>query len=56
MSKLTIETAELAMGSSARVMAEYAFKKQLGWLVHFDPDEVIRRAGRTKWVKPLIWC
>jgi hypothetical protein len=52
----TIRQAELAMGSSARVMDDYAFQKRHGWHTYWTPDGAIKWASMSPRVKSLIWC
>lgn len=54
--KFTLEMAEMAMGSSFRVMQDWRFQKQMGWHLYWDPDMAIYKASTSKQVKSLVWC
>ena len=54
MSKELLSQAEIAMGSSQRILDAYRFTKRLGWLTSIESIE--KRAASNPDVKKLIWC
>jgi len=52
----TIRAAELAMGSSSRIMEEWMFQKRMGWHHYWTPDRAVQLAANNPSVTKLVWC
>lgn len=52
----TMRSAELALGSSERILEDWQFQKASGWHWYWTPDGAVALAARSQKVKRLIWC
>jgi hypothetical protein len=53
---IALQQAEIAMGSSARIMEEYQFQRKMGWHHLWTIEGAIKRATKHPDVVALIWC
>ena len=51
-----IAAAETALGSSARILADWQFQKRMGWHCYWTPESCIALAARRDVVRSLVWC
>lgn len=49
-----IHAAELALGHTQHIMADWTFQKRMGWHGYWTPDTPVRLAASR--CKSLIWC
>jgi len=54
MNEELLKQAEIALGSSFRLMEQYYFLKKRGWHCYWNLDTAIAHAAKN--VKSLIWC